>query len=346
MFFSVIAKTCTSVFGNHEMSLRLFPLIAGIISLFLFYKLLKCCVSPKSIPLALGLFVLCDTAVYYSAELKPYSSDILIALALYIYYLRHDKTNLMVIRLLGVLGALCMWLSHTSIFVLGAFFVTQLTFNIKNKRWNLIYKHIKMYLFWILGFVLLYRISLSQMVNSQYILGTWRLAFMPSNAGFLASCNWIITSLINVFKNPLTLACPIFVFIIFLFGVYHAFKNDKERALLFFVPLLLVLCSAIFHKYPFQGRMLLFLVPVLIIFISEGVLFLSQKSGSYNQIVATLLVTFLLFQPIKTAFYSLYQPRAKSQNRQAILLINERIKEGDILLLNSSAQYPWWYYFG
>lgn len=348
MFFSIIIKTCTSIFGNNEMVLRVFPLFSGIISLFLFYKFLKCYGSSKYNMIALGLFALCDSLVYYSAELKPYSTDVMVALVLYLfmYYFLKNRTNIKIIRSFGVVGALCMWLSHTSIFILGSFFIVQCMTCINSKQWDLLLKHLIMYLVWMLGFVLLYRNSLSQMVSSKYILDTWGSAFMPFNSGFLPSCKWILMSLLNVFKYPLNITYAPISLGIFLLGLIHSFKNNKERTLLLITPLAIVLFAAMLHKYPFEGRMILFLIPSLILFVSEGVLLSSKIIGKVNEYFGVLLIIFFLFQPVKTAVLSLYNPRLKDENRKAVNYIAKNIKKGDLLLLNSSAQYPWWYYFG
>ncbi len=69
--FLVVEKLNVLLFGNTEYALRAFPLLAGILSLFLFYKVAKHFISPSAIPIALGLFVVSDRLVYYSSEVKP-----------------------------------------------------------------------------------------------------------------------------------------------------------------------------------------------------------------------------------------------------------------------------------
>jgi len=74
--FSIIEKLFVEIFGNNEFALRLFPLIAGLVSLFLFLKLAKISISQKALPIALILFAVGDHLIYFSSEVKQYSSDV------------------------------------------------------------------------------------------------------------------------------------------------------------------------------------------------------------------------------------------------------------------------------
>ena len=81
--FSLIEKGAVTLLGYNEFALRLFPLLAGIGALFVFYKVCQCYLPRVIIPCALALFVCCDALIYYAAELKQYSSDVLAVLLLY-----------------------------------------------------------------------------------------------------------------------------------------------------------------------------------------------------------------------------------------------------------------------
>lgn len=82
--FLVIEKFIVQVFGDSEYSLRLLPFISGIAALFLFYWVARRLSNWSTTVIALALFALCDRAIYYSAEVKQYSSDVAIALILYL----------------------------------------------------------------------------------------------------------------------------------------------------------------------------------------------------------------------------------------------------------------------
>jgi uncharacterized membrane protein len=80
--FLVLEKLATTLAGKSELALRIVPFAAGIASLFLFSHVAKLFVSAKSALLALLLFALCPSLVYYSSEVKQYSSDVAVTLVL------------------------------------------------------------------------------------------------------------------------------------------------------------------------------------------------------------------------------------------------------------------------
>jgi hypothetical protein len=87
--FLMLERSALHLFGSGEYALRLFPFLAGMISLLLFYQLAKQSVPTGAVPIALGLFATSAPLIYYSSEVKQYSGDVPIALLLWsaaIYY--------------------------------------------------------------------------------------------------------------------------------------------------------------------------------------------------------------------------------------------------------------------
>jgi hypothetical protein len=68
--------------GNHELSMRFFPLISGITALFFFAVISRKTLSRPWALFSLAAFAFSPQLIYYSAILKPYSSDVMIFLFL------------------------------------------------------------------------------------------------------------------------------------------------------------------------------------------------------------------------------------------------------------------------
>ena len=82
--FLMVEKLAVQVFGNNEYALRLFPFLAAIASLFVFYKLAKKCLqSRQAAIIALTLFSTVHIWLQFATETKQYSSDVAIAVILY-----------------------------------------------------------------------------------------------------------------------------------------------------------------------------------------------------------------------------------------------------------------------
>jgi len=119
--FIFIEKTLVILLGNNEYILRLFPLVAGIVSLFLFYYVARRCIPEEGAFIAVGLFSLSPYLVYYSSDVKQYSSDVTIALLLLAVtmFIRSKKFTNLSIVFFGAIGGIAVWFSLPSVFVLA-----------------------------------------------------------------------------------------------------------------------------------------------------------------------------------------------------------------------------------
>ena len=58
--FLMVEKTIVHMFGSSEYALRFFPLLSGIVSLFIFYAMVKLLLTPEASIIALVLFSFSD----------------------------------------------------------------------------------------------------------------------------------------------------------------------------------------------------------------------------------------------------------------------------------------------
>ncbi len=91
--FLFLQKTITLLLGDSEYALRLLPFLAGCLSLCLMFLLVRKVASPFAGSLALALFAVSPALIYYSSEVKQYSSDVAIALALVLLFLKYERTR-------------------------------------------------------------------------------------------------------------------------------------------------------------------------------------------------------------------------------------------------------------
>ncbi len=121
--FLFAERTAVNLFGGSEYALRFFPLVCGIASLFLFWRLVGRFLSPRAAAVALGLFVLADRLVYYSSETKPYSTDVAVGLLVWWVVACADAPSAAPARawewVSAVVGAVAIWFSYPVVFLLG-----------------------------------------------------------------------------------------------------------------------------------------------------------------------------------------------------------------------------------
>jgi predicted membrane-bound mannosyltransferase len=74
--FLWIEKAAVQLLGNNEYALRLFPFLSGIVALIAFYIFANRYASGIAAPIAIALFASLKYVLYYTTEVKQYSSDI------------------------------------------------------------------------------------------------------------------------------------------------------------------------------------------------------------------------------------------------------------------------------
>src|SRR6266487_1564111 len=87
--FLLIIKALITIFGHSEYVLRLTAFVAACVSLILMQSLLTKTVERYGNIFALVAFAFGNYLIYYSAELKQYSTDVLLSLVLLLVFYQH-----------------------------------------------------------------------------------------------------------------------------------------------------------------------------------------------------------------------------------------------------------------
>lgn len=74
--FLLVEKIFNLLLSRNEFALRLFPLLVGLASLWMFYLLLRHFTSGPGLLITLALFALNPRLIYYSSEVKQYIVDV------------------------------------------------------------------------------------------------------------------------------------------------------------------------------------------------------------------------------------------------------------------------------
>ena len=216
--FLLIEKVAVQAFGNTEYALRLFPLLCGIVALFLFYKLAPSYLAPRAVTLGLGLFSIADPSIYYSSEVKQYSSDVTVALILYLIAIRYweqEKPTFGHKAIFGIVGSIAIWFSHAAVFVLSGIGISLLLVSLKRKNWTKVSEVSITCSFWLASFAVFYffflRKDLSN-VESLAILwgkGRSRGSFMPFVPISFSEIAWFVNSFSEIFGIPTGLSSTV-----------------------------------------------------------------------------------------------------------------------------------------
>ena len=294
--FLLLQKASVSLFGTSEYALRLVPLLAGVFSIFVFYKLANRTIAPTAALLAVTLFAISPPLIYYSSEVKQYSSDALIALLLcYLTVVAAESEwKLVYVALVGSVGSIAVWVSHPSLFVLTGTGTAACIILIARKEWHKLAGVSAALLLWLISFMVCYLILLRKLAHDPLLLGYWQSNFMPFPPRNVTDLKWFEDSFFGFFATSAGLRFSGLAALVFILGCISLFKRNRVVTLLLLSPALPTLVASGLHKYPFGGRLTLFLVPIALLLMAEGAEAIRRAVG--NQLSLTGLVLFgLLF---------------------------------------------------
>lgn len=338
--FLVVEKSLVHFFGNNEYMLRLFPFLCGVTSLFLFYKVAKYYIETKAVPIAIGLFALLPPLIYYSSEVKQYSSDAMLTLLLFVtaIYIQPRKLNILRISLFGFIGAAAIWFSHPSIFILAGIGMSSIILYLIHKEWSKLLRISVVCLIWIASFIILFYVSLSASVHNETQLKDFAAlnAFMP----FPLKQQWLVNAFLSIFSETANLPLAGIAALLFLNGCVTAFLNKKLELFFLILPMFFVLIASGFHKYPFTGRLLLFFVPIVVLFIAEGVEQIRVKAP----IAAAIIIGLLFFFPLDNAFKIVTTFVGREEIKPVMDYVKKHKSNGDVLYIYYSSYFAFQYY--
>ncbi|MBI2039463.1 glycosyltransferase family 39 protein [Candidatus Microgenomates bacterium] len=353
--FFWLEKLAVVIFGGSELSLRFFPLLSGISSVILFYKVAGYFVSPKTAVFSTFIFSILDSLIYYSSEVKQYSFDLFIALLIYFLVLKYFPKNIWI--LIGI-GVISIWFSHPAIFVLAGLGLTLTFYSLFSKNWADFKKIIFIQVLWGLSFLASYLTTIKLgLEGNQGLIGFWSFAFAPLPKS-QEDLTWYFNAFVNFMINPLNFSWPRRGLIIVLIGASILLRKNKLKLALLTSPLVLTLITSSLHVYPFIGRFLLFLVPSLLIMFAQGVEFIesyvqkatpsvrvgSQGDTFRSYIIYSLFIILFFYKTIISDINYLTHSRVSEDMESVVQYYKSKHQEDDLVYLYYAAAPGFRYY--
>jgi hypothetical protein len=337
-------KFAIQVFGNTEYALRLLPLVGGIISILAFYKLAKWALSGIAVPIALLLFACLRWPIYYATEVKQYSTDVMVALLLSLLLIPLQGQILKPSRMLvvGLIGGITVWFSHPAIFVLVGLEAANLITTAPGKRQAILFNRWPIYLMWALSFAGFYVLVTDDVMQNQTLQSAWGDEYPGSVLDIL----WLLDSFGRFFARPLgfpgiTDGVALVAFVV---GGFAFYRRDRAKLLTLMSPTLVTLAATYLHKYPFRGRLILFLAPFFILVIAEGIAFLLAQFGKrkYLAIAGVILACALLIPSSIRATSLLFHPETHEEVRPVLEYIQAHKQPGDMIYAGPIEQFEYY----
>jgi len=327
--FLFIEKALVMLLGPSEYALRLFPLICSLASLFIFYRLAARFLSRRGLALAMIFMGFYGPFIANTVEIKPYSSDVFIALSALAIFLRvRDRDYSRVsLAIFAGFGVLAVWMSFTAVLVLAPLSVFLIFGSRHDKK-----KPGSAALFsalWIISFAVYYWFFLSGAQVSA-LTSMQNLWFNEKSAGSLAgyvpstNTQWNLWAWQLFFAQYLAVPWPPAVLAV-LIGVLRLNRDDRRDGS---ILIAFFAAALIFHwsrLYPLYARLALFLVPFIFILLAEGYDFVMLKTVTFWR-GAPVVVTLLVCCPLVLSSQAIY---LRYETRAPVEYIKENLKPGD-----------------
>ena len=361
LLFLWAERLAVSLGGVNESALRLIPLIAGLATLVVVWRLAERLLPPPAAVLATALAAFSPALVVYSVEAKPYSIDGLSGAALLLLGVlvleRPDAvrrwTALVAAGAVALLGSTTapLVLAGTGLGLVASTHVRRSTYG---RRWLAAAA-----LVWSALLVVLY-LTFYKAADSEYLHEVWRTNFLiPGTPGLFdrtwslllevvwsslmgGITSWGLVGVRKVLVNGGTfvlLCCAAL-------GIKHlARARGWPVTLLALGPAAALLGASALGLYPVSIRLVLFLLPALVLLTSAGVQDVTGSFGSHRgpQLLALIGCCFV----VRAATYdvlSLIIPARSEDGRAVIRDLEQRHRSGEPVYLYARGLVVWAFY--
>ena len=334
--FAMLSKFNVHLLGVNEYALKAIPLLAGIASLFLLWRLIRLLIKEKPARwYVLFLFAFSILAVRYSTEFKQYALDVALVLlfTLWTLNIKDRKFNLNLTLQLMLAGAVAVWLSMPIIFILSAMGIVfcYQAFKLKNIHFTSL---LAMGGSWLLSFGIYYFSILHVDATSDYLQNYHRqyfFNFFPTDWASLENNSQLF---IRFFRSATDATAISIVFSIlnFMVGMFFLIQSKKVEALLLLLPLMFCLIASHLGLYSLIPRLTLFVLPFIMLIIGIGLSVLWGKSNVYFK---GLLTVFIVLSCVnKKGYEFLWKKMEIEDSKSGMTYLNENRKQEELIYIH------------
>lgn len=335
--FLFIEKTFTFIFGDYDYVLRLFPFISFLVSIPLFYSLSNKIIQSKTIALlACGVYSINPTMIYYSSEVKQYTTDALIGMVIiFTAFYYHSNRNMHSLIYYSIIGAASIWFSNVAVimlFVVGLYSLYNGVLVKKNP------KVLIPIFFWSASFIVYYALFVHNHPTKEMMMDYWQYAFLPLNPFSAGFYDFLYDRvLLSIFSRSLDLGkFWILGVVATLAGCIFLIKEKNLSVVyLLLAPIFVHLLLSSLKLYPFGLRFYLYTFPMIILLYSIG---LHRIWKTIHDNLVKVPIAFLIF-PVLVFYYPLITglPVEKQEIKESLKFLEENIEKEDKIYLYNGA---------
>lgn len=242
--------------------------------------------------------------------------------------------------MLGAVGFLAIWISHPSLFVFAGILLSiGLTFAVRKDTHRLLWL-LGISAAWMMGLSFVYFINLRHLESNNALINYWSGAFAPLPPW--SNFRWYYNALIDILRDPATLSISAISVGLLIIGVFSLVFKRWQLMLVLLTPFLLTLIASALRKYPFSGRLLLFLLPLLFLLLAEGAkqvrIILLKVKRHLAELIYAFSVVYLLYHPASVVYKNLQSPPMGEHIKPVMSYISENYFSDDLIYVYYGAR--------
>ena len=273
----LLVKAAVTLFGEGEHALRLVPLLGSLATLPLCWHVARQVLPPGiGRTLALGLVAIGGPFIFFAAQVKPYATDVAVALGLLALALavRRDGPGGGRMVRLGLVGAIAPWFSYPAILVDAGLLAALGLAAIVGRDRERLRALLPVAITWAASIVATVAWARTTVTpdDALYMQRFWARSLMPWPPQSLQDLGWPVSRLTTVYGGGgLRYPAPGIFLVLAAIGAWALWRRARDLAWLLLGPILATFGAAALRVYPFAPRLVLFLFPVFLLLTAAGV---------------------------------------------------------------------------
>ena len=342
-FFMEIEKRVSLLFGtDSERIMRLPALIASFAALVLFAALSRRVLRPWEAALALWLFTCSKELSYFASMLKPYEADVFIAIMLTWMAIEVERTRS--IRrwlILCVTAAVAVWVSYPAILIFGGLSAA-LCIGFLGRNLSRVAAYVAGNVLVAIPFLLLMH-WVESAQHTHMMDDYWGHNFVDFSHPARIPL-WFITTLYKLCNFALK-SGGLYLLPLAVAGLVAMIRSGRWMlAAIIAGPLVMNLLAAALHRYPFEGRLTLYLIPSVFLLAGNG------AGVVYDWMTLQLSIVWALIPGgaialavLGVAIDNAIRPQVFTDYRPMVRAIRARAQSDDVVYAPYTAEFTYYW---
>ena len=286
--------------------------------------------------MAMALYAVSPFLISYAGECKQYATDASLTVGMLAasINLLNGARGFRSWAILAAAGMIAVWFSHPVAFVLGGIGTALFLDAVAARDRRRAVACLTTIACWLASFAVCYLVSLRQLGHNQYLLDYWAGHFLPLPPTSQGDLMWLADHFFSFLAYPGGLGGTEVKIggIAAALGLIGLVAMGRERwpvALAVALPAVLALLSSAVHKYPFAGRLLLFLVPPMLLSVGRGASVVATALRPSQPLAALVIAGLLFLAPTVEAYQTFRRPPRCEQIVPVLSSVRQEWRPGD-----------------